>query len=221
MAKKNWYLCLHNETVGPLSETLLTKMVSEHRVSGSDYVCAEGQTSWVRVADCDAFSGLMPKAPSVPVPTATVGTEAKAAPAKAVEPAPAAAPAKAPTKPKLESVPAPAPMPPAAPAPAPTPVKIVLDATIKIGNGKACKVLELTETGVVFEKSEALELGSDVKVRLESPTLGKAIEVTAVVVKDETFEGKAALGVEFTRMNPAHRRAIGNYLSGKTEKAAA
>ena len=105
------------------------------------------------------------------------------------------------------------------------PAHAAINATAKIDGGSAVKVLDISETGVVFDKSAKVEVGADVKLKIESSALGKALDLTGLVVSDDSFEGKGAFTVEFTRMNPAHKRVISNYLAsqvsgGKTKKAA-
>ncbi len=147
---------------------------------------------------------------------------------------------------EVEEAPAPPPKPipkpaakPVAAKPAPKPVakpkpvapqvrqwRVPIDAKIRINGGKPLKVFDISEGGMLFERADGLEMGNDVKIRVESPSLAKALDLTAVIVRDDAFEGKPALGVEFTRMNPAHRRTIAQYvterlgLPGEEEQAA-
>ncbi len=223
MNKSAWFFCLHNEVIGPISAPSLSKMVSECRITGSDYVWAEGMPGWTRVSECSEFAALLPKAPTAALPTSAPKPEKAAQKAAEPTPKPAKAPEAAP-KPKVAAAPASAPAPAPAPAPAAAPApapRAELDALVKVNGGAACKVLELSESSIVFEKVAGIEVGSDVKLKIESPSLGKPIEVTAILSREEAYQGKPALGADFTRMNPAHKRLIANYLSGKLEKAAA
>lgn len=129
--------------------------------------------------------------------------------------------AKVAPKPVAKLVPKPAPKPVAKKAPEPEIRQwyIAIDATVKVNGGKAVKVLDITEGGLICGSVDGVTSGDDVKVVLQSASMGKPMDLTAVVV-GESHEGKPALAIEFTRMNPMHRRTIAGYVAKGTKKAA-
>jgi hypothetical protein len=230
MKDKNWYLHISGEAVGPLSTAVVTKMIQQNRCNAADYVCCVGEPGWTRLADCGEFANLWPAMPKIavprPAPAAAPKAEApapikfKSVPRQDPEPDSESQPepqadatsefARPQTKAvKAKSAPEPvaAPAPKSAPAPKPAPAPVATkpwDATAKI-NGAKYKVSTLTETAVVFDKSPGLDVGADVKVRLESSAWPKGLEVTGLMATETK--------VAFTRMNPAHRRSIAQYLA--------
>lgn len=242
MRDKAWFLCISNEALGPFSTSLVAKLLQERRVTASDYAWADGLAGWTPLAECEEFQALLPGSPSIPLPKGrTTATPAK--PLKAVKAAPVveAPEAEPEAEPEPEAVARPAakakkPAATAAPAPAPQPkptpveavpekkiLRVAIDATVKIGAGAKVQVLQISESGVVLEQTENLEIGADVKLKIESPSLAKALELTGVIAGNEPFDGKPAISVEFTRVNPAHKRAIAQYIAEKqgAEKSAA
>ncbi len=247
MSSKAWFLHVEGEALGPFSVSMLTKMITQGKATITDFVWCEGLPQWTLIAACEDFAAVLPEAPSTPLPN----EEAEAAPAPKpvakAKPAPVKAkvvveePAEeAAVEEEAEEAPAAPPKPAAKPAAKPVavkpaPVKPIakpkvmvrvwskpIDAKVCVNGGKPLKVLDLTETGLIFEHTAAgAEMGADVKLRIESPSFAKAMELTAVVTRDEAFEGKPALGVEFTRMNPAHRRTLAQYISERMEDQAA
>jgi hypothetical protein len=85
--------------------------------------------------------------------------------------------------------------------------------------GVSLKVYEVGETGATFERSSEVEVGADLKMKLESATLGKALDLTGVVSGETEFKGKPALTVDFTRVNPAHRRVLAAFVAGDKKAA--
>jgi hypothetical protein len=209
MNEKTWYLHVDGEAVGPMSTNALTKMIRQNRCNAADYVSNQGG-EWTRLGDCGEFGSCWPTTPKIAAPATS------AAKAKLIEmpdegtsdfarPEPKAKVAPAPKKPVAVAAPAPEPVAPPKPAPKPAPAPKPLqpiDAVAKV-NGTKHKVAQLTETAVLFEDA-SLEVGTDVKVRLESPAFPKGLELTGIVATENK--------IAFTRMNPAHRRSISQYL---------
>lgn len=264
MSEKTWFLHVDGEAIGPLSTATLTKMLEQNRCNPADYVWSEGLFSWMRIADCQEFAGMLPPVPKIPTPRGGVATAAPA-PAKAAakpkavakpapkivapepEPEPEAEEVVAEAEPEeipeetVEIEPAPKPVakpkaavaakpkpvavkPAPAPAPPPVPKSAALAGTAKVDGGAGVSVLQISETNIVIEKCAA-EMGADVKLRVEAKAFPKPLDLTGVVSGDADFEGKAATTIEFTRMNPAHRRSIAQYLASlvgaKSDKKAA
>ncbi len=243
MSQKTWFLHVSGDALGPLSTAQVVKMLTQSRATAGDFVWTEGLTEWVRIANCEDFEAHLPEMPEIAIPKAAEVVEEEeevaeveeevAETEEVIEEEPEYVP---PPKPKLVPKPvaktAPKPVAKLAPKPAPKPVVkkapvpevrqwyVPIDATVKINGGKPVKVFDITEGGLVAASADGVSVGDDVKLVLQSPTMGKPLDLTAVVVRDEAFEGKSSLAVEFTRMNPVHRRTIAGYISKGTKKAA-
>jgi hypothetical protein len=77
-------------------------------------------------------------------------------------------------------------------------------------------ILWVSETAILAEATKTFESGAQAKLKIEAKALGKTFEMTAIFVSEEEHEGKKGIRFEFVRANPAHKRLIASYLSGKS-----
>jgi hypothetical protein len=247
MAKSVWYVYLGGESIGPVSHEAMVRLLTENRLHFSDFVWTKGHAEWLRVSDVAQFRSYLPEYPSVPVPGGkTAGAEADDA-EPAAEPAPATrkvVPLR--PAPKAEAAPPPAPpaQPAVAAAPAkarasaapaakaaPTIVveeepkrngrrmwRVPIDATVQIEAHGEFTVIDISEGGLLLEATSSdIEVGTDLKLRISSPSFSKPLDMTGLLVRQEECDGKRCFGVEFTKVNPAHKRALAGYVASKLQ----
>lgn len=174
----------------------------------------------------DAAPAAVPAGKVVPIRTnAQAAQPATSAPATHGNAAVASAPAKASAQPKV--APAPVIVEETAPdanadagekKPKKRMWRVPIDATCTM-QGSEFKVLDISEGGVLVEcrSSDALEIGTDLKLRIASPSFPKPLDMTGVLVREEDFDGKRCYGVEFTKVNPAHKRTLSSYVANKLQ----
>lgn len=154
-----------------------------------------------------------------PAPAKPMAKPAPKPVAVATKPAPAAkpvakpvAPAKPAAKPAVAAKPAAKPAPK---APAKRQWRVPIDARVSIDDHGEFAVLDISEGGLMVEASAEIAIGSDLRIHIESPSFPKALDMTALLVRQDTFEGKRSYGIEFTKVNPAHRRTLAAYVKSK------
>lgn len=78
-------------------------------------------------------------------------------------------------------------------------------------------ILNISEGGLFLKSAQLLTLGLDVRLHLELPGIDKVLEMTGVVIRHGEIDGQKGFAIEFTRLNPAHKRVLNEYL-GKRAK---
>lgn len=231
MPKKNWYLHLQGETSGPLPQSKVVLMLEQNEIHFSDFAWTQGFSSWTRLSDIPDFSSLMPDAPEAPLPMEDAPKAEKSAPAApsaraaaAVAQAPEAPPAFTERKkPALkvvptEAKPAAAAPKPAAPAQPKTWVaryeRVPMDGTVTVNGTDKYPIVNISESGILMQMGQVVEVGSEVKFRIESKALDKVLDMTGIVIREADAQPKI-IAIEFTRVNPAHRRLIKEYVAKK------
>jgi len=95
--------------------------------------------------------------------------------------------------------------------------RVAIDAKVAVTGRGSFKVKDISEGGVLLESKEAFEEGEELRLAVESPSLAKSLDMTGIVVRYEEQDGVQVCGVEFTRINPAHKRALAAYIQSKLE----
>lgn len=218
---QQWYLHLQGEALGPLVTSVVHSMLRQRRVEPYDFIWSEGMKRWTRICDVTEFSGEIPQYPATPIPVGAT-TEAEPALRDSVQaPKPAPAPAMTPA-------PATTPVPAATGVAAPpenftsAPIKnqdeawnhkrfsrrVPMEGQVGIPSLGSLPLVNISETGLFVEAASAPPMGTEVKLRILSPCLSTPLEMTGVVIRAGTVLEKIGFAIEFTRVNPAHRRAI-------------
>ncbi len=61
--RKEWFLALNGESIGPFSPSEILKRIEEHETSWADFAWRAGFSEWKRLCDLDAFKAAVPAAP--------------------------------------------------------------------------------------------------------------------------------------------------------------
>jgi hypothetical protein len=239
MPKKNWFLHIQGETSGPLPQSKVMLMLEQNEIHFSDFAWTQGHSAWARLSDIPEFASLMPEAPDAPLPTDEGGKTperamAPAAPVPApramaaLAEAPEAPPAfQAKKKPALKVVPEPKAAPVAKPTPAPAQAapktwvaryeRVPMDGMVTVNGTDRYPIMNVSESGILMQMGQPIEVGSEVKFRVESKALEKVLDMTGIVIREANAQPKS-IAIEFTRVNPAHRRMIKEYVAQKLAK---
>lgn len=221
MADKLYFVHFSGENLGPISASLMQKMIQMGRLHGHDYAATSGG-QWKQIGDIDEFSNLFPAAPKgaapkieTATPQAAAPTAKKAAPAvEEAEEAEAPAPVKAAPKPA-------APAPKAQPKPEPKPEPKVeakpVQGVVTIGK-KMFKIVEVRQAGLLLEASGELEEGTEVQMQLSGQSFPKPFEMKAILVGKEAYQGMNVYLTEFVRPNPAHKRTLAAFIPGSEKE---
>lgn len=234
MQNVQWFIHIQGETFGPIPSDVVQIMLRQNRLQFSDFVWTEGLTKWTRISEVHHFVHLMPPYPQAPIPTG--GQVASAAPPPRHEPDPAAL--SHPPMPRV-STPVAAPVPRSAaqtaqPTPAArpqgvpdTPLKawirrygrVTMEGTVTVDGQGSFAIVDISEGGVFLSAASPIPFGTDLRFRLDSPSLAKSLDMTGIVIREGNSEdGQAGFAIQFTRVNPAHRRVIHEYVKSKMAK---
>lgn len=209
MSKSSWYVHLQGENVGPLSTATVTSMLQQNRLQFVDFIWEESLTKWHRIMDLDQFASLLPTYPKAAIPK-----EATAPKAAAPEPKPSPAKAAMPKAAAKKSAPPKETKPPLGKfhRVRAQGAKVELDGHGDFG------VVNLSEGGVFLESNSPIAVGTEVALSLELPGLDKKLELTAVVIRHGIAEEISGFAVEFTRLNPAHRRLLRDFIGERIKE---
>jgi hypothetical protein len=223
MAEKLYFVHFSGENLGPISASLMKKMIQMGRLHGQDYAATSGG-QWKQICDIEEFSGLFPAAPKGAAPKietaalqATAPTAKKVAPVvEEAEEVEAPAPVKAAPKP---TAPAPAPKPQPKPEPKPEPKVEAkpVQGVVTIGK-KMFKIVEVRQAGLLLEASGELEEGTEVQMQLSGQSFPKPFEMKAILVGKEAYQGMNVYLTEFVRPNPAHKRTLAAFIPGSEKE---
>jgi hypothetical protein len=220
MADKLYFVHFSGENLGPISASLMQKMIQMGRLQGQDYAATSGG-QWKQICDIDEFSRLFPSAPKGAAPKVETAAPAAAAPvakkaapvieeaAEEVEAAPA------PVKAAPKAAPAPAPKP--APKPEPKVEAKPVQGVVTIGK-KMFKIVEVRQAGLLLEASGELEEGTEVQMQLSGQSFPKPFEMKAILVGKEAYQGMNVYFTEFVRPNPAHKRTLAAFIPGSEKE---
>ena len=182
--------------------------------------------AFVQAASAQPYDTPPPPAAPAPVMDLTAPP-----PAPAAAPVPPAAPA-APA-PQAAAAPAPAPARPQAPPPPPPPegdaegdanqkawirrhTRVRLEGSVSIDGYGVFNTFDCSEGGLFIVANTPIPFGTDVKMRVESTAFPKPMDMTGIVIREGLSEaGEAGFAIQFTRVNPAHRRLVQDYVKQK------
>jgi uncharacterized protein (TIGR02266 family) len=193
------------------TQAILT-MLKQKRVEHYEFAWCQGLDRWVRLCEIPEFSADLPAYPKVQFPGSESAVEAsihqhssKAEPVKA-EPVKVEPTSEEPPK-------APPPAPAAAPKPKDWPkvrraVRMPVKGKVEVEKEGSFDVLNVSEGGVFVKAKAPLEMGTELRFKLKLEDIEKAFDMTGVVIREGEGEGQKGFAIEFTRLNPAHRRAI-------------
>lgn len=193
-----WYVCLQDECVGPMMETTIYCFIRNQRLSGHDYVWREGLHSWIHLAATPEFSSYFAKTPRTlpPLKAATV-------PSVGV-----------PARPEVKT-------PVSAAVSFNRGSRVPIEGWIRFDAGDLYKVLNISESGILVSIPQNVPMiGKEVRFKLESPAFGKPLDMTGVLIREDFSASENAVAIEFTRLNPAYRRLIKEYVQQNEKKAA-
>jgi PilZ domain/GYF domain 2 len=91
--------------------------------------------------------------------------------------------------------------------------RVELRGTLMIGK-EEYEIQNISESGLLVVLGQPLKVGVDIKFKLESEAFAKALDMTGIVIRGEGAPSNTA-AIEFTRVNPAHRRMIQEYVRQK------
>jgi hypothetical protein len=196
MPKSEWFIHIQGETLGPLPAEAVATMIKQNRVHPAEFAWTHGFDRWMRICECTEFSAHFPAPPAVPVPAGGKET----APSVPAPEAPAAEPEKPKqvfSKSRRHS-------------------RVVVKGTLETSDYKNYTVVNLSESGLFVKSNEPLPIGTELKFSLFLTGMQRPVEMTGVVIRHGQAEGEGGFAVEFTRMNPAHRRVIGDIIQRKS-----
>jgi GYF domain 2/PilZ domain len=243
MPQKTWFLHVQGETLGPLPPSKVVLMLEENEIQFADFAWTQGLKEWTRISDIAQFASMMPEAPSVPIPSDAGEAAPKAEKAPSLHVVPPPEP-EAPPTPKRKAQEASAPVDTVplrrATAAATAAVKaagvataaaaqaikapvteakirrherVELKGKIIVGTEKYT-IHDISESGILVQLGDNLKVGFDIKFKVESDAFAKVLEMTGVVIRGDGAP-KNTTAIEFTRVNPAHRRMIQDYVRQK------
>lgn len=209
VSSKQWHLHFDGENIGPVTTDVVKLFLKQHRVHFADYIWSTGHTKWHRIIDLDEFASLLPPYPSSPIPGGVVTPSA--APA-AVEEVVVAKKVAAPKIQKAPKVVAEKQTEKVWPKVRRT-TRIPCQGTVAIEGHDSFALINISEGGIFVKAKELLPIGADVKFSLEITSLSKKFVMTGVVIRHGVAEGEHGFAVEFTRLNPAHKRELVEFIS--------
>ncbi len=223
MAEKGvWYLHIAGEVFGPVDTKAVKLMLEQNRVQFVDFIWTESFENWERISDIDIFAEFLPKPPKIPVPN--LPKISRGSPKiRMKEVAEKRAPEPEPVEEEEEEEPTPAPAPKAAPKRAPEPqpkaapkirrhVQVEYAEKIEVDGYGIYPAMNLREGGVMLKAKTPLPIGLEVKLSVPLPNLKKPLEMTGLVIRHAGDAEEQGFAVEFTRVNPAHKKAIQQFL---------
>jgi hypothetical protein len=191
MPKRTWFIHNSGETTGPIPTDVVRQMLKTRGIQFSDYVWTDGFTKWLRMSELDEFAVLMPPYPTASIPT-SVPTSVPALPKQKI-----AEKEKAVEKTKRFT-------------------RVHFDGTISTRHNGTFVALNLSESGIFLESEECPPLGSNLSFTIESKFFSKPLEMTGILIRQGfTFEGQRGFAIQFTRVNPACKRIISEFISSR------
>jgi len=197
MSAKDWYICIGTETLGPFKTDVLSLMLKQNRIQFADFAWSStlGNSRWVRLYQLDEFSRSMPPYPDVDVPDGDKKTEPKTEPKKELKKELKKEPPVCQQFPKIRRF-----------------ERVKVNAVAEVQGIGEFKILNIGEGGIYVKSGSPPQLGTDLKLKLTSKAFPKALEMTGVVIRHGISTEEPGFGIEFTRVNPAHKRIICEYV---------
>ncbi|OFZ70197.1 MAG: hypothetical protein A3K03_09280 [Bdellovibrionales bacterium RIFOXYD1_FULL_44_7] len=212
MSSKDWYISIGNEVLGPFTVDVIALMLRQNRLQFADFAWSSslGNSRWHRIYQLEEFSAHLSPYPTVDVP----GDEPKESKPKQTKHKKVEV-----EEPKTEEA-----KPEEAKPEKVFPkvrrfVRVPIKASVEIEGYGNFKVLNIGEGGIYLSAGTPISLGTDLKFKLKSELSPKPLEMTGVVIRHGESSEESGFGIEFTRVNPAHRRLFVEYVKTKTGKA--
>lgn len=139
-------------------------------------------------------------------------------------PPPAPAAAAPPPAPSAGTPAAPAAPPPPPEAEGDTPQKawirrhtrVRLDGTVTVEDYGTFTTFDISEGGLFIVADTPIPFGTDVKLHIQSAVFPKPLDMTGIVIREGRSDaGETGFAIQFTRVNPAHRRLLQDYVKQK------
>jgi hypothetical protein len=164
-----------------------------------------------------------PNAPAMPQAPMQPLTDLTAPPPPPPPPAPvAAAPPPAPSTGMPTAPAAPPPPPPEAEGDSNQKAwirrhtRVRLDGTVTVEDYGTFTSFDISEGGLFIVANTPIPFGTDVKLHIESAAFPKPLDMTGIVIREGISEaGETGFAIQFTRVNPAHRRVLQDYVKQK------
>lgn len=204
MSKNAWFVHIQGETFGPVSTSVIQIMIRQNRLQFADFLWTEGMNKWVRIGELKEFSTLMPSYPSVPIPNEAALPNDTTEAVEVPTPAPVAQPsrqrsAEAPSKNWIRRY-----------------SRVPTDAKASVSGHGSFRAVDIGEGGVFFASDTPVAFGTDLRFVLTGGPFAKPVEMTGIVIREgESETGEIGFAVQFTRMNPAYRRIIQDYVKSR------
>ncbi|MGE4232981.1 MAG: PilZ domain-containing protein [Bacteriovoracia bacterium] len=90
--------------------------------------------------------------------------------------------------------------------------RVPFEAKVDIVGIGEYRAVNISEGGIFLESKKGLEVGTEVKFKISSAIFEKTLEMTGVVIRSNEPTEKDGFAIEFTRVNPAHRRLFQEYV---------
>lgn len=212
--KTGWYLHIAGEVFGPVDTKAVTLMLQQNRVQFVDFIWTENFSGWERICDIDIFMELMPLAPKTPVPS--VPKVSRTGPKIRMKDVAGEAAARAPRAQAKVVAPEDAALPKPAPKRAAAKVRrhtqVEYREKIEVQGYGFFPAINLREGGLMLRAKTPLPVGLEVKLLVPLPGLEKPMEMTGLVIRHAGDKEDFGFAVEFTRVNPAHKKVILQFL---------
>jgi hypothetical protein len=92
-------------------------------------------------------------------------------------------------------------------------VRVPIEGKVESKEYGTFKVSNISEGGLFIRSKDPIAVGTDIKFRLVCEELGKHLDMTGVVIRQGiVVEGHVGFAISFTRLNPAHKRLIDEYV---------
>lgn len=222
MPEKLWFVNIRGETFGPIGTSVVMGMLKENRLQFTDFLWTEGLTRWQRIQDLHEFAALIPPYPTGRIPTAEHLEQAEPS-ITFRQPQPVALVPEAPPLPgaiKIPDAQRPVRTGPSPKAKFRRNARVELDAHVSVEGHGLFEAVDISGGGLLLKGRDGIRISTDVKFRIESAHFSKVLDMTGVVVREEVCGGHVEFAIEFTRVNPSHKRVIQEYVTQKLAEAA-
>lgn len=209
---KIWYLYIKTSTQGPYSLEEVTTLIENGSAQLLDFAWSNELTKWHRLSDLDEFQNLVPQYPKSPIPSRDK---------KPIK--------KKPNSPKVESIKVEKEtrkeihkeIRKEAEPPKKEEwkknrryIRIPASAQATIEGHGTYQVGDLSEGGLFLLSNSQIPLGLEVRLVLQIGNENSPLNMTGVVIRHGISYANSAPGfaIEFTRLNPAHKRFLKEYI---------
>lgn len=200
-SSRTWHIRIGNETLSPVSESLVALMLKQNRLQFTDYAWSEGLAQWTRLGELAEFARYAPSYPPVPVPSAgskVVTAQAPPTPPVTTETVDEHEVVKRHSTIRQKE-------------------RVETRGTVSLEHGGTHRIVNLSETGVLISCGKTrLALGDEVSFALEFEGVKKPLRMTGILLREEGSTDDTCVAIEFTRVNPAHRRELKSFIESKS-----